>query len=85
MNGNSIVREGDRVITFKLLAMGVALFFCSGISAQKNVVVPPKPLKVPDLVISSLGAKLVAPNRVQYSWTITNVRSAPANLNGSNV
>jgi hypothetical protein len=82
MNGKSIVREGNRASAFKLLAMGVALFVCSGISAQKNVVAPPKPLKVPDLVISSLSAKLVAPNRVQYSWTITNVGSGPADLDG---
>jgi hypothetical protein len=43
---------------------------------------PSEPLKVPDLVISSLSAKLVPPNKVQYSWTITNVGAGSAKLEG---
>ena len=81
MNGKSTVKQGNRGAAFRLVAMGLVLSVCSGASAQ-NVVVPPKPLKVPDLVISSLSAKLVAPNKVQYSWTITNVGSGPAGLEG---
>jgi CARDB len=65
----------------KLIAIGLALCICQGVNAQ-NVVVPPKPVQVADLVISSLSAKLIASNRVQYSWTITNVGTAPANLEG---
>jgi len=60
----------------------MALCVCSGVNAQVKLPPPPKPLKVPDLVISSLSAKLVAPNSVKYSWTITNVGSGPANLDG---
>ena len=59
--------------------MGTALCLCPRASAQ---IVPPQPVKVADLVISSLSAKLIAPNRIQYSWTITNVGTAPANLDG---
>jgi hypothetical protein len=81
MNTQSIVRESSKRFAIGLVAAGLALCVCSGASAQ-NVVNPPKPLKVPDLVISSLSAKLVAPNRVQYSWTITNVGSGPAKLEG---
>lgn len=81
MNGKSIVREGNRRLAFGLLAMGLALCGCSGASAQ-NVVNPPKPIAFPDLVISSLSAKLVPPNKIQYSWTITNVGAAPAKLEG---
>ena len=81
MNRESIVKEGKRVTALKLFVLGVALCVCSGASAQ-NVVNPPKPIKIADLVISSLSAKLVPPNKVQYSWTITNVGSAPANLDG---
>jgi hypothetical protein len=58
------------------------LCICSGANAQAKLPPPPKPLKVPDLVISSLSAKLVPPNKIQYSWTITNVGSAPAKLEG---
>lgn len=81
MSGESTVKQRNRGAAFRLFAMGLVLSVCSGASAQK-VVVPPEPLKVPDLVISSLSAKLVAPNRVQYSWTITNVGSGPAGLEG---
>jgi hypothetical protein len=82
MNGKSVVNETNRRTASRLLAVGLALCVCAGANAQEKIVVPPKPLKVPDLVISSLSAKLVAPNRVQYSWTITNVGSGPANLDG---
>jgi len=34
------------------------------------------------LVISSLSAKFIPPNRIQYSWTITNVGTDPARLEG---
>jgi len=65
---------------FALLTIGLAL--CLGSSVGAQVPPPPQPLKLPDLVISSLSAKLIAPNRVQYSWTVTNVGNAPANLDG---
>ncbi|MFN2622067.1 MAG: CARDB domain-containing protein [Chthoniobacterales bacterium] len=65
---------------FPLLTIGLALCLCSSGGAQIGP--PPPPLKLPDLVISSLSAKLIAPNRVQYSWTVTNVGNAPANLDG---
>lgn len=81
MNGKLIVRENSRRFAVGLFATGLALCICSRASAQ-NVVAPPKPIKVPDLVISSLSAKLVTPNSVKYSWTITNVGSGPANLDG---
>jgi subtilase family serine protease len=81
MNGKSIINEGNSSFVLKLLTTGLILSVCSAVNAQ-NVVNPPKPLKVPDLVISSLSAKLVAPNRVQYSWTITNVGSGAARLEG---
>jgi CARDB len=81
MNAKSIVREGNKRFVAGLFAAGLALCVCSGASAQ-NIVPPPKPIKVPDLVISSLSAKQVASNKVQYSWTITNIGSAPAKLEG---
>jgi CARDB len=84
MNRKSIVKEGNRGTALKLFAMGAALCVCSGVHAQVKLPPPPKPLLLPDLVISSLSARLVAPNRVQYSWTITNVGTAPANLEGLN-
>jgi len=62
--------------------LGVALVICTEAKAQGNVVAPPKPTKIPDLVISALSAKLIAPNRVQYSWTITNVGTGSINLDG---
>ncbi|MEY2488178.1 MAG: hypothetical protein QOC70_120 [Verrucomicrobiota bacterium] len=82
MNEKSIVREANRRFAFWLFALGAALSVCSGVNAQVKLPPPPKPLKVPDLVISSLSAKLVTPNSVKYSWTITNVGSGPANLDG---
>lgn len=81
MNAKSRVKKSNKRFAVRLFAAALALCVCSGASAQ-NVVVPPKPLKVPDLVISSLSAKLVPPNKIQYSWTITNVGSAPAKLEG---
>lgn len=82
MNGKSIVKAGNRVTAFKLMALGVALCVCSGVNAQVKLPPPPEPIKVPDLVISSLSAKLVAPNSVKYSWTISNVGSGAAKLEG---
>ncbi len=38
--------------------------------------------RAPDLVISQLSAKLVSANRVQYSWTVTNVGAGLAQLGG---
>lgn len=84
MNGKSIVREGNKRFAFGLLAMGLALCVCSGVNAQVKLPPPPKPLLLPDLVVSSLSAKFIAPNRIQYSWTITNVGTGPANLEGPN-
>ena len=77
----SIVKETNSGSALRLIVIGIALCVCSGASAQ-NVVNPPTPIKVPDLVISSLSAKLVTSNSVKYSWTITNVGSAPAKLEG---
>ena len=79
MNQKSIVNKGRNRFAFGLLTIAVALCVCSGASAQ---VVPPKPVLIPDLVVSSLSAKFIAPNRIQYSWTITNVGTGPANLEG---
>jgi hypothetical protein len=84
MNEKSLVKTGNRNTAFKLLTMGVALYVCSGVNAQLKLPPPPKPLLLPDLVISSLSAKFIAPNRIQYSWTITNVGTGPANLEGPN-
>lgn len=77
----SIVKEGNRITALKLLAIAVALCVATGVNAQL-VPPPPQPLKIADLVISSLSAKFIAPNKVQYSWTITNVGTAPAKLEG---
>lgn len=75
----SIVKKSHGKFALKLIVMAVALCACSGVKAQG---VPPKPLLIPDLVISSLSAKFIAPNKVQYSWTITNVGTGPARLEG---
>jgi CARDB protein len=65
------------VLTLSLIA--AAFCVCPGAGAQ---VVPPKPTKIPDLTISSLSAKIIAPNRVQYSWTITNVGTGSVSMDG---
>jgi subtilase family serine protease len=82
MNEKSILREGNRRFAVGLFAIGIALCVCSGVNAQVKLPPPPKPLLLPDLVVSSLSAKFIAPNKVQYSWTITNVGTGPANLEG---
>ena len=82
MNGKSIANETKRAFTLKLIVMALALCACSGVHAQAKLPPPPTPPQIPDLVISSLSAKLVPPNKIQYSWTITNVGSAPAGLEG---
>lgn len=79
-----LAKSDNRMTTLKLLALGVVLAVCSGIHAQANLPPPPKPVLIPDLVVSALSAKFIAPNRVQYSWTITNVGTGPANLEGPN-
>src|SRR5438045_608051 len=84
MNAKSIAKKGNRRFAVGLFAAGLALCVCSGVNAQAKLPPPPKPLLLPDLVISSLSAKLIAPNRIQYSWTITNVGTGPANLEGPN-
>ena len=38
--------------------------------------------ELPDLVISSLSAELIAPDRVTYSFKITNVGAVPVSLDG---
>ena len=78
MNQESMLKEGNRLTALKLFVMGAALCVCSTADAQG----PVKPPKISDLVISSLSAKLVAPNRVQYSWTITNVGIGTVKLDG---
>src|SRR6184192_787057 len=70
------------IVALKLFALGAALCICTEAAAQEKVVVPPKPTKISDLVISSLSAKFIAPNKVQYSWTITNVGTGSVNLDG---
>jgi hypothetical protein len=82
MNEKSLVKADNRITAFKLLAMGVALFLCSGANAQVKLPPPPKPLLISDLVVSSLSAKFISPNRIQYSWTVTNVGTGPVNLDG---
>jgi hypothetical protein len=73
MNGKSVAKETNRRLALKLIVVALALCACSAVRAQ---------VPIPDLVISSLSAKLIAPNKVQYSWTITNVGIGAANLNG---
>ncbi len=73
MNGKSIVMKSNGGFALKLIVLALALCACSGIKAQ---------VQIPDLVISSLSAKFIAPNKIQYSWTITNVGIGSANLNG---
>ena len=60
----------------------IALLICPAIAAERKKSPFPEIFRRRDLVISSLRAKIVAPNRIQYWWTITNVGSAPANLEG---
>jgi hypothetical protein len=84
MNAKPIVTEGSKRFAVGLVAAALALCVCSGAKAQAKLPPPPKPLLLPDLVISSLSAKFIAPNRIQYSWTITNVGTGPANLEGPN-
>ena len=71
--------NGKFIVALRLSMVGAALCLCAGAGAQ---IVPPKPTQIPDLIISSLSAKIVAPNRVQYSWTITNIGTGPLNLDG---
>ena len=78
MNQESILKEGNGLTALKLFVMGATLCVCSTAGAQG----PVKPPKIPDLIISSLSAKLVAPNKVQYSWTITNVGLGTVKLDG---
>jgi hypothetical protein len=77
MNRQSIVRTGKKPFALGLLTITVALCICSSAGAQN-----PQPVQIADLVISSLSAKFIAPNKVQYSWTITNVGTGPARLEG---
>ncbi len=69
----------NRKAVFSLLATALAVGLFSALNAQ---VVPPKPPQIPDLVITSLSAKFIPPNKVQYSWTITNIGTGPVNLDG---
>jgi len=82
MNGKSIVNEAKRAFTLKLIVMALALCACSGVHAQVKLPPPPTPPQIPDLVISLLSAKFIPPNKVQYSWTITNMGTGPVNLDG---
>ena len=65
MNEKCIVKAGNAGSIFKLFVMAVTLCVCSGVNAQVKLPNPPEPIKVPDLVISSLSAKLIPPNKVQ--------------------
>lgn len=71
--------KGKFIVAPRFWMIGAALCICTGSGAQ---VVPPKPTQIPDLIISSLSAKFIAPNKVQYSWTITNIGTGPVNLDG---
>jgi hypothetical protein len=73
MNEKSIVKQSPGGFALKLIVIALALCACSGVKAQ---------VPIPDLVISSLSAKFISPNKIQYSWTITNVGIGSANLNG---
>jgi CARDB len=84
MNGKSTIKASTGGFALKLIVMATALCACSDVKAQVKLPPPPKPLLLPDLIVSSLSARLIAPNRIQYSWTITNVGTGPANLEGPN-
>jgi subtilase family serine protease len=71
--GEKLPMNGKSNFALKLFALGAALCACAGARAQ-NVPPPPKPLLIPDLAVSSLSAKFIAPNKDQYSWTITNLK-----------
>ena len=73
MHGKSIADEARRRLALKLIVLAMALCACSAARAQAQI---------PDLVISSLSAKRIASDRVQYSWTITNVGIGAARLEG---
>ena len=77
-----MVKETHGGFALKLVVLGMALCFCSGVNAQVKLPPPPTPPQIPDLVISSLSAKFIPPNKVQYSWTITNMGTGPVNLDG---
>src|SRR4051812_34647937 len=79
MNRESRVKEGNRVIALKLFVVAMGWGVCSTVSAQN---IPPKPANISDLLISSLSAKFIAPNKVQYSWTISNVGTGLVILDG---
>jgi len=70
------------IFALKLFALAAGLGISADAGAQQKVVPPPQPTKIPDLVISSLSAKFIAPNKVQYSWTITNVGTGSVNMDG---
>ena len=57
-------------------------FVLFSISSQITYADDIQPGDGPDLVISSLTASLVGEGRVSYSFIITNVGNAPANLDG---
>jgi len=77
MNEESMINEARRRFVLRSLALGAALCICAGTGAQKAVIP-----QISDLIISSLSAKFIAPNKVQYSWTITNIGTGPVNLDG---
>ena len=79
MKGKTIVKKSTGGFALKLIVLALALCACSGVQAQVN---PPQPLQIADLVISSLSAKFIPPNKIQYSWTITNMGTGPARLEG---
>lgn len=82
MNSNLLSTTTVRRAAFRLLVISIALCICSAVSAQKGKRILPPPRLMPDLVISSLKARLVNQNNVEYSWTITNVGAIAANLDG---
>jgi subtilase family serine protease len=62
------------------LTVVALIIFCfgSGVALERQ----PIWAGFPDLVISSLSAELTSPDTVSYSYTITNVGTEPANLDG---
>lgn len=72
----------NRRAAFSALAVGLTLCSNPRCYGQGNVVASAKPVKLPDLVVTSLSARMIAPNKVQCSWTVTNAGRAPARFEG---
>lgn len=61
----------------------IALLIGSAVAADQKAESSKASIRLlPDLVISSFMAKLTGPNTIQYWWAVTNIGTAPANLDG---